>query len=217
MTKNQRSSASPREHREDPPGDHRPRELATALRDADWDKILPQLVDYADKRLRRLGWAKGANTLPSAAEATQLVDEAIVRSLAGDRRWNEDDPPELVAFLCGVIRSISSDEKKAVTKMGPMESFDSPHIESELKHAVPTPEELVREGAWNDKRLGHLRAAIEGDEDLQLLYMAIVEEGCERRDEIAECLGWDPDKVSVLRKKLNRRLTQSAGDGKGEQ
>ena len=42
------------------------RELRAALREADWEALLPRLVAYAERRLRRVGWILGEDEEPSA-------------------------------------------------------------------------------------------------------------------------------------------------------
>jgi hypothetical protein len=49
-----------------------PDDLREALRDADWESLLPNLLAYAKRRLRRAGWLSG-----------ELVNTAVERCLDG--------------------------------------------------------------------------------------------------------------------------------------
>jgi DNA-directed RNA polymerase specialized sigma24 family protein len=180
------------------------RDVRAALREADWEALLPRLVGYAERRLRRVGWIVGKDEEPSPVSVEDVINDAIDRCLTGSRTWNTDDPPELGAFLCGVIRSITSISRKK-QKRSKTTSVEDIGVEA----ADPAPSiESVMSDAGDEGR-GAVRAAVEacvkGDDKLESLYLAIID-GNLKREEIASTLGWTPDEVTAARNKLQRRL-----------
>jgi hypothetical protein len=179
-----------------------PRSLRAALDEACWEKVLPVLLAYAERRLRRLGWSEGRDHRPSALEVGELVTEAVKRAYGGERNWNEDEPPELVAFLRGVIKSISSDIKKEWVRH-PLDYLPEIPESSLLTHSENETQTA------DDQRIRNIEDAIGDDPDLESFYLAVLD-GQTKREDIAAYLQWTPEKVSVVRKKFNRRLNSAA-------
>ena len=167
--------------------------LIAALEAVDWEGILPQLVAYAERRLLRLGLREGRTHRPSATEVKELVNEAILRCLDGRRKWDDAKSLELVPFLCGVIRSVAWEYKKDAARCDV--------IDDEM--SAPTNDAEI-----NDPRVGIIEELTKEDSDIEEVYLVIAVDGITRRDEIAHRLGWNPDKVSVVRKKIQRRVEQ---------
>ena len=180
------------------------RELRAALREADWEALLPRLVAYTEVRLRRVGWIVGKDEEPSAVSVEEVINDAIDRCLTGSRTWNDEDPPELGAFLCGVVKSISSISRKK-TKRNKTDALED--IGAEVADPTPTIESVLSDA--DDEGRCAVRAAVEacvkGDDKLESLYLAVID-GNLKREEIAAALGWTPDEVSAARNKLQRRL-----------
>jgi hypothetical protein len=186
------------------PNDAAVAQLHRALRDVDWEALLPKLFAYARRRLRRMGWASGRDTEASKMSVEQLVNTAIERCLDGSRTW---DPKavDLEGFLRGAIRSVASSEKeKSVGR--------SKHDEAAT--ALSRDEALIgsREDAQveeEDRRaLLEAVAACADEPDLRA-YLDAVLDGNVKREEIAEALGWTGERVSAARIKLQRRLVRS--------
>jgi hypothetical protein len=177
--------------------------LRTALREADWEAMLPNLITYAAARLRRVGWASGRDSEASKLSVEQLVNAAVESCLEGKRVW---DPTavDLPGFLRGVIRSLTSSEKKKAVraKTDAFPDFDrqAPIVES------PEDEAVAEEG--RTALLGGIEACTADDPDLQALYRAVVD-GTTKREDLAAVLGWSPDRVTAARIKLQRRLVRS--------
>ena len=132
----------------------------------------------------------------------QAVNTAIERCLEGRRRWNEDAPPDLVAFLCGVIRSVVSDEKK-------MASRDKAVRDPAAVDAAVDPKTDDGETGGIDSDRSAVCDAVEacakGDEVLESFYLSVLD-GNTKREDIAANLGWPPEAVTAARNKLQRRL-----------
>ena len=176
------------------------RELISALRDANWEELLPRLVAYAERRLRRAGWARGLDHQPSAMEAQELVNKAIEKCLNGERLWS-DDAPDLEIFLCGVIKSLCSSARKSAVRSRVMLIDDAG---ANAPSGLPPADEALAERGRSEI-LEAFAASIKGDEELEDLHRAILE-GHTKREQIAEALQWSVERVSAARVKLQRRL-----------
>ena len=81
-----------------------------ARKTVDWDPLVKRLVVYAGYRLRLYPWRGNYNNLPGGAmDADDVVQEAVERFLALDRKWAPARCP-LFPFFVEVIRSIVSHE-----------------------------------------------------------------------------------------------------------
>lgn len=156
---------------------------------------MPELAAHARRHLFAAGWLGGADMQPSGFEAQELISEAVQRVLSGRRNWHRDDTPNLVGFLSNVMRSVCGHERDKRARERP-----DPEQVAMLKAAGPP-----AEGGYDHPLLTRLDEAVGNDEDLQYFVMAVEDVG-PRRDDIAAELDWAPDKVSVVRKKLRRRL-----------
>ncbi len=131
----------------------------------------------------------------------EAVNTAIERCLDGSRRWDDSDPPELGSFLCGVIRSIVSTERKKATR-------DKVALDCEAVESAPQPEEAEEDGVAEDGRVtvcSAVEACATGDEVLESYYLAVLD-GHITPAAIAGHLGWSPSEASAARNKLQRRL-----------
>lgn len=182
----------------------RRKDLETALREADWEALLPNLVAYAARRLRRVGWAAGRDEEPSKMSVEQLVNTAVEHCLEGRRTW-DPDAVDLGGLLRGVIRSLTSAAKDSDVRR---RTFAKPDVDE--GHAIgASPEEEAIEEERRVALLASFDACVGDDPDLRALYEAALD-GTTKRDEIAEALGWSADRVTAARIKLQRRLVSRA-------
>jgi hypothetical protein len=164
------------------------------------------LLGYAANRLRRVGWAAGRDEEPSKLSVEQLVNMAVEACLDGSRTWN----PETVdfpGFLRGIIRSLTSSEKKSAVR-------SKTHAQSDFERLVPlasSPEDDAIEEEGRQKVLATIEEAIGDDADLGAIYGAILD-GAIKREDIAASLGWSVDRVTAARIKLQRRLVRISPD-----
>ena len=177
-------------------------DLRSALRDADWESLLPPLIAYAARRLRRAGWGAGRDEEPARLSVEQLVQTAVEHCLDGTRTWDKGTV-DLAGFLRGVIRSLTSSERKKHVR-APREVSDTALEHDPSPAGTPESEALEEEGRV--ALLAALERAARGDPDLEALYLTVLD-GVTKREDIAGALGWDPGRVSAARIKLQRRLT----------
>lgn len=132
----------------------------------------------------------------------QAVNTAIERCLEGRRRWNDNDPPDFLAFLCGVIRSVVSDEKKMACR-----HKTDPDPDAVDAATDPTTEHDPADGLDADTSAvcDAVEACAKGDDALESYYLSVLG-GNTKREAIAEDLGWSSEAVTAARNKLQRRL-----------
>lgn len=175
---------------------------AQALRDADLAAILPTLEVRANRLLAFAGWRPGRGTQPSRLEVQELISEAVKRVLAGNRKWHRPDDGEITGYMCKVMESIAQDARRAACRQI-LEA--DPSIVGDML--------LLRERVdpdANDEPVLALATKAAGDDAEMKDFISAVECGPYKREEIADLLGWPVDKVSVVRKKLRRRMDKIA-------
>lgn len=137
-----------------------------------------------------------------------LLQEALVRLLAGRKKWPRGVHPVVVMEM--VMHSIASDARKH-DKRSPVEenlavadgtsTEGSPDDRPSVHGAITiTPEEQ----AERREEIAAVDALVAGDEELQLLVMAWAD-GL-RGTDAAEALGWEMKTYEAARKRLVRRL-----------
>lgn len=175
-----------------------------AVRLADWSDptLLAELLRYGIWRLRSLPGREARQQ-----RAKELMSEALTRIMEGRRVWRQAGEVPLAAFVKGVMRSIANEW---------LEEHFSPADEDFVAclDADEVPPD-VEDETTPDPRLGGIEAAVAGDADLESYYLAVLD-GPLKREQLAASLGWSTEKVSVVRKKLRRRLETAAHQKGGE-
>jgi hypothetical protein len=169
--------------------------LVKAIRSADMDVLLPQLLGAAQSILRRLCWAGGADYQPSAMETRELVNETLTRIFEDEQCPQFDG--DLRAAIVSAMTSVSTSTVKKLRRV---------NLKSEIESPQPTEESGDGDEAVLEA-MGEL-VATSGDAELLDYFLGIEYYGPERAS-IARGLGWTPDKVSVVKKRLKRLLTKS--------
>lgn len=165
---------------------------------------MPGLYGFAANRLRRVGWAAGRDAEASRLSVEQLVNMAVEACLDGSRTW-DPNAVDFPGFLRGIIRSLTSSEKKSAVR-------SKTHAQSDFERIMPlasSPEDEALEEEGRQHILGTIEEAVADDADLRALYGAILD-GATKRDDIAASLGWSESRVSAARIKLQRRLVRIA-------
>ncbi len=181
-----------------------------AIRSFGWDTAqVDLLVRRGRAYLSWYGWHGRGDGQAAALEVKELINKAVERVLEGKRNWISGHEGDVVHLLSRTMRSIVMDTKRAVDRH-PV----TPGIELEEL----SPAEVSREagggcdGSDGDEETPLTRratAAAGDDDDCGMLLLA-VEEGHTKREDIAVALDWTPERVSVVRKKLQRRMATLA-------
>jgi DNA-directed RNA polymerase specialized sigma24 family protein len=157
-------------------------------------EALPGYVLHAAYLLREKGMREGSCTAP-AIEAWDVINDTVADCLSGVRRWSEAIP--FSRFFRDAIRSKVYHRCHLARKRQPesIEDVDEP--------MAPSSRRIERTDACAELAL--VREALAGDPRTQALLDAL-ENGAEKRAEIAEMLGWKPDAVTLARDAARRRL-----------
>jgi DNA-directed RNA polymerase specialized sigma24 family protein len=136
--------------------------------------------------------------------ADDLLQEAYARALDGSRTCGRTEG--LVGFLCGVMKSLASQETEA-RKSGfrPVDVLrNGEPILPDVAADSVSPEQSAASAIDDIETLAKIEALVAGDEQLQLLIEGICDNM--RGSELQELLGVDKNGLAALRKKLKRTL-----------
>ena len=131
----------------------------------------------------------------------QVVNNAVELCLDGTRTW-DPSAVDLPGLLRGIIRSSVSSERKKYVRARTFTNSET--VERHAGLADSTEDEIVEEEG-RERILSLFASCIEGDGDLQALHDTILD-GHLKRDDIAAALGWNVDRVTAARIKLQRRV-----------
>jgi DNA-directed RNA polymerase specialized sigma24 family protein len=172
--------------------------LVEALHSREFEAILPELVAYAARRLRRIGWGEGHDHRPSGAEAEELVAEAVEVALSGKRVWPND--LDLKTFLEGVMWSqVEHRYAKEKRRRSYAHRVRDGAIGGEERAASNEQRHRQRELCAAVER------ALADDLELCALFGAFAA-GAEKPADVAVALGWPVDRVKLAQRRMNRRL-----------
>jgi DNA-directed RNA polymerase specialized sigma24 family protein len=158
----------------------------------------------SDADFARLESASRSFSRLCGIEAKDLLQEAYRRALDGSRTCGRDT--EVVPFLCGVMRSLASQEVEA--------RQDGHRPVAIMKNGEPVPPDVAADivspeqaaiSAIDDRgALAKIEALVADDEQLQLLIEGIDDNM--RGAELQELLGTDQKGLAALRRRFRRLL-----------
>jgi hypothetical protein len=174
--------------------------LIRALREADLEELLPQLLEAAKMILRRRRWSAGADYQPSAMEAQELVNETITRIFEEDQNPAFDG--DVQKAVVGAMTSVASSAAKKLKKFSLSGGPEDVATEQDKQDAAnENGDGAVLEAVWS---------LVSAANDPELVeYVLAVEYHGPKREIIAEVLNWKPDKVSVVLKRLKRLIARN--------
>lgn len=179
------------------------------------DELLERVKLYARQRVG----AKRVAEIPcfdTDVEAENMATDAATLTVLGHRTWNPCVP--LFEHLCGVVRSVSSDEI-AHAHLGHYDvigrlSLDESHgddVALDCKLTVYNADRARRPKAvatfadTRDRMMEVLRIACRGDHHVTQLLDAY-EAGCEDRAEVLDCTGMSENDYRNARRRLDRAI-----------
>ncbi len=175
------------------------------------DEIRAGIVAMSAADLARLTRAGQVFSAICGISGEDLVQEACVRALEGRRTCDRD--VGIVPFLCGVMKSIASQETEARKKgFRPVTVLrDGQPVLPEVGHEGVSPEDEAIAAIDDRPRLLRIAKIVEGDEKLEFLVEGLLEGW--RGSALCEFLGVDERGLAALRRRLSRILA-SAGIGR---
>jgi hypothetical protein len=185
-----------------------PKDAAIAFENTDWKRILPELQRYAKSCLSFQGFHERPNRTSMAIESQELINQAVLALLAGERTWvpaQAKTEAGLVAVICMTMKSICANVRgRAAFKLRARSDKAERHI-SRTMDETPDAEEQLVSHEW----VGEVKEAIAGDAEIVRLVDTYAD-GKVRHDEVAKALDWTVPKVKVTQKRM-RRLLRSKG------
>jgi DNA-directed RNA polymerase specialized sigma24 family protein len=137
-------------------------------------------------------------------EADDLLQEAITRTLEGERTCKRGVP--LVSFICGVMKSLVSEEiearKKGLRPTAVLRNGEP--ILPDAPTGDPSPERAAISAIDHRATLTAIEAAAVGDEKVQLLIEGIYDKM--RGAELQQLLDVDEKSLAAVRKRFSRLL-----------
>ena len=185
------------------------------LRNASWDQIIPELLQYALSKVYQahfyaISLVKGEN--PNIA-AQDIVYGSINKVFSGTREWNHNEKDNLVMYLRSVIKSeiyhyYNNEKYKTTERVPTIRTSDSDDpVETEtLQSDQPTPEEILEneEKIKQDEIMrDNILKKVEGNPELEEVVLCIMD-GIIKPQEIAMKLSIDIESVYNRKKRLRR-------------
>lgn len=186
----------------------------------DWDSVFPKVLNYAIWRTKKIMGLQ-ANRETLGEKARRLVQEAVARAYGIGtrdtyRNWNKETCPDIVVFLNGIIRSMTSHTVEHETKFVKESLFseNGSFKNNKLFAAVDTitqyykpksPEEKLIETDNFQKLMDVLDRLENEDEDLGMVILCI-KDGVSKPRHISQETGLEISKINNLLKKLRRKL-----------
>jgi DNA-directed RNA polymerase specialized sigma24 family protein len=176
-----------------------------------YKRVLARAVVFA--RNRRVQAFLGADS-NAARVAEDLVQEAVMRTMSGERTW-DPERVDLEHFLVQAVRSIADSYKHRGSLRAA--SYDDELGVPDCPDPAPPTQSPVPDGLLGRKQAISklenelIEAASDDDELLQLVEAMLSGEYLPR--ELEAALGWDNKKVNVVLKKLRRRMARLRGQG----
>lgn len=175
--------------------------LALSEVDAALRLLCDNPADFA--RAKSLARARAAGLIDYSAE--DLLQEAFVKLLSGERRWPRNVHPLVV--LTTAMHGIASNIRKRTDKGAINRHVAVSAAEGELENGqeiVAVERVTPVENANATSELAEIQRLVAGDEDAELVVLAWAD-GL-RGKEAADELGFDMKKYEAARKRLIRKL-----------
>jgi hypothetical protein len=179
------------------------------LRGPDGERLWLALLDYAHKLARRRGWRMD-KTLPQGFSPGEIASDVIIKVIEGERIWDDAKEPSILIALKGMVRSdighLFDDYEASLIEPIERTSPDGSVRTGDNFHGNhPNPEQEFLHGErvrLEMTALDLIREGVEGNSELELVFLALYESGNSR--DIARLTGLPIERVYSLRRELTR-------------
>ena len=165
------------------------------------DQWAPKLARLAQRKINlRVFSGRYGGRIPGGLNSSDIVQNAILKTLSGERKWDPKKEPDLFNFLKWAIYSeISALAKKLENKLSAEPCKNHEDVEP-FENNFADEEKSQLEAMENDEHLTDFYVFLEGEPDLQIL-VELFDKSFKRQD-IAEKLGKAPTEITNLKKRL---------------
>lgn len=198
----------------------RPEEwVQSRLRWEDWGTLLPELVQYARREIRRRRWrGERSGVLPEGYDANSVAAEVITSALRGEARlemgWTRERlMGELKRKVRNEVRRLHKRQEAWRTRseweiLAPDGNGQPRSVFELIKGVAGGIDEARLRKLDRERKSAELMIAekLRGGDELKLFNC--LREGVVKRREIAARLGIGVNEVTNCRKRLNRRLEE---------
>jgi len=161
------------------------------------EELEAAVLGISDADILRVSQIANSYTGSHEMEADDLVQEAIMRTLAGDRKTCPRDLP-IVYFLAGVIKSIAHEEREKNKRKKNDEDSYQATLKQFNDEDCSTENDVLEQQLYNE-----LEAIYEEDEEILLLILYL-QEG-ESSSEIQKNEGWSETHYNSIRRRMRRK------------
>lgn len=164
------------------------------------------IKDLSPADILRLGKIAKKYARNCLMDSDEILNESIIVIASGSRNFPRD--VSLLAFLAGTMKSISSNERRKISKnFTPKDDQDNDFISNIADTNIS-----IEDEATAKKEIEHIYDLFKDDEDVTFILMAKYD-GL-KPDEICETAGWDRTKYNSVQKRLRRGLNQRFPNGR---
>lgn len=176
---------------------------------SDWHRLSKELTLYAAKRAKARYWGPNghAERLPKGYQADDLAKKAIADLFRGKRRWDPDQEPDLLEYLCGVVDSLLSNLLRSKEFTALKTSVDAVDVADCLPCAEPNPEERIQKAQIEGRLLDGLYERSAKDPLVRGILECLMEDE-DRPREIAAKLNCSVSEVNNAKKRLSRMFDE---------
>jgi hypothetical protein len=158
------------------------------------EELEAAVLGLSDVDIRRVASIAKTYTGNHDMEADDMVNEAVLRTLSGERKACPRDLP-IVNFLAGAIRSIANGERE---KKDPARELRDIELD-QLHESDSNPENMMLEKQLFEE----LEVIFEEDEEILLLILYL-QDGASP-SEIQENEGWTETQYNSIRRRMRRK------------
>lgn len=174
-------------------------------------KLLKRLTLYADRKLVRLRW-RGiqGGAPPRGIQAEDLAAEAITRVIEGKRAWDQQEQPDVLQFLKGIVDSlvsqlVNSFDNRRTRRLGPTGVGEEGSAAPTFAGRELDPAQFVADREAAERFRAPILKALEGDAVASQVFECL-EADITKPSEIAEYLGISVTDINNAQKRLWRKV-----------
>ena len=181
-------------------------EILQRLNAQDWEEIFLELNLCVRMQFR------GKSELQKGFEIEDLVCNAIFLIYNGDRKWDYQKDPDIVAFLkFNVLKSLISNynNAKELSMTTKLSYAGLSEVDTELPDPIgniPDCNHGIDAEMEAKETYDIMIGALAGDDDAQLVFVELAQEAKPR--EIAESLGYKIEDVRNIIKRVERKISK---------
>lgn len=183
------------------------------LEASDWKDISLRLTYFAVGRSKYYGWKSGASVFIGGKSPEDFACEAIEKVWNGNRKWDPEKYPNLLAHLQWIVKSDMNHHYESLMNQNTVNTLDED--KNSVNDGLPDqkaisendPEKniiLKQQYAIEEEYKKKLYDLVEGDDDLETVLL-FIDDGIDKPKEIAEKMNLDVSKVNFLKQKLFRK------------